>query len=410
MTNFKYTLERYQGSKTKHICPQCNKKTLTRYIDAETSEYLNHHVGRCDREDNCSYHYKPADYFKDSGEGTKKVVFRASFPTHPTQKVYIPLEILKKSRLGYVKNCFVRHLSSLFDQATVNNIIATYHLGTSDSRWPGACVFWFIGHNGLIHAGQVKLFKDGHTASYEAEGELKKCTTWIHSILKAKLQPTPSWLTSYCDQEKKVGCMFGEHLIKTTAKPFAIVEAPATAIVASVYLPQYTWLAVGSLSYLNAERCKVLKGNRVVLYPDLGAFDKWKKVANDLGFDCSNLLEENASDEDKAKGLDLRDYLERFSVSEFIKPTVPASSTSSTLPEFDLSGNLIDLELGYPVTWKSKAKTATEELIARFDLVEHDEQLTTVPWDFDTKPTCMPMWTIEQYRQNGWRYHLNTKT
>lgn len=318
MTSYKYTLEKYKGTKTKHICPSCQKRTITRYIDNESKEYIHETVGRCDRESKCNYHLKPAEYFKDSG--VKNVVFHASLASPASPKVYIPFEILQKSRLGYHKNSFVKHLNTLFDQETVNRLIAAYHIGTSDGRWAGACIFWFIDAQGRIHAGQVKLFENGHTAKHTIEdGESKSCTTYIHSILKRKLQPVPSWLAAYDQQERKVNCLFGEHLIKGSTKPFAIVEAPATAIVASVYLPMFTWLACGSLSYLNAQRCEPLKGKKVVLFPDLNGYGKWKLIADQLGFTCSNLLEDNASELDKSKGLDLRDYLEKFNIQDFIK-------------------------------------------------------------------------------------------
>lgn len=346
MTAFKFTLEKYKGLKTKFLCPQCGKKTLTKYIDCETGEYLNDNVGRCDREDNCGYHYKPKQYFEETGTATQKVFLGASLPSPSSPKVYIPLEILQKSRSGYYKNSFVKHLSNLFDELTVSRLISIYHLGTSDGRWPGACVFWFIDIAGRIHAGQVKLFNAaGHTDSYENEGEKKKCTTWIHAILKRKLSPLPSWLSQYNEQEKKVSCLFGEHLIKTSSKPCAVVEAPATAIVASAYLPQYTWLAAGSLSYLNAQRCEVLKGKKVVLFPDLNGYESWKVIADDLGFECSNLLEENASDEDKAKGLDLRDYLERFNVNQFLNPTQPYTETLRD------GRQILMHPAGYPLDW-----------------------------------------------------------
>lgn len=417
MNSYKYSLEKNKGHKKKFNCPQCGKKTLTKYIDNETGEYLSDNVGRCDREDNCGYHYKPKQYFEDSGTPTQKMLFRASYSSCASYKIYIPLEILQKSRFSYNENSFVKHLSSLFDEQTVTKLISTYYLGSSGGRWPGSCVFWFIDIQGRIHAGQVKLFNSaGHTDSYEQDGEKKKCTTWIHSILKYKLNPKPDWLTQYCEQEKKVSCIFGEHLLKNSTKPVAIVEAPATAIVASVYLPQYTWLAIGALSYLNAQRCEVLKGRKVVLFPDLNAYDAWKVTADKLGFDCSNLLEENASDEDKAKGLDLRDYLERFNIGEFLKPkALPKSSTPSepqgvtqpSTPYFETLPDGSQIEMhpkGFPLSWDVPMSSLTEKLIYRLGCEIHNHNSPAIPWhELANKPKSMPMLTVEEYRANGWK-------
>jgi hypothetical protein len=67
--------------------------------------------------------------------------------------------------------------------------------------------------------------------------------------------------------------LFGEHLLIDKTKPVAIVESEKTAVIASVYLPQFIWVAVGSLTNLNAEKCNVLKGRTVTLFPDLNGFD-----------------------------------------------------------------------------------------------------------------------------------------
>ena len=77
-------------------------------------------------------------------------------------------------------------------------------------------------------------------------------------------------------------CMFGEHVLKNNIKPVAIVESEKSAVIASVYLPQFIWLAVGSLNNLNAEKCKVLQGRTVVLYPDLNGFEKWNEKKKEL--------------------------------------------------------------------------------------------------------------------------------
>jgi hypothetical protein len=40
-------------------------------------------------------------------------------------------------------------------------------------------------------------------------------------------------------------------------------------------VPELIWLAAGNLNGLSIEKCQVLKGRDVMLYPDLGAFEKW---------------------------------------------------------------------------------------------------------------------------------------
>ncbi|GAB4042279.1 hypothetical protein GCM10028774_53870 [Spirosoma jeollabukense] len=108
-------------------------------------------------------------------------------------------------------------------------------------------------------------------------------------------------------------------------QPVAIVEAPKTAILCSHYFPGFVWMAAGGKSYLNAERLAPLKGRKIVLFPDLNAYQDlvnekgqvnkgWLTKSQELraeGFDITvnDYLEKLATEEDRAKGLDLADHL-----------------------------------------------------------------------------------------------------
>jgi hypothetical protein len=119
-------------------------------------------------------------------------------------------------------------------------------------------------------------------------------------------------------------CLFGEHLLIDKTKPVAIVESEKTAVIASVYLPQFIWVAVGSLTNLNAEKCSILKGRTVTLFPDLNGFEKWSSKAKELSqlaiFIVSDLLERKATEAEKKQGFDLADYLIRFNYKAFALP------------------------------------------------------------------------------------------
>ncbi|WP_143160005.1 DUF6371 domain-containing protein [Chitinophaga jiangningensis] len=329
MSGFRYILER--GSK-KHTCPACGRKTFVVYIDTMTNQAVTGDYGRCDREVNCGYFRKP---------GHVPAFIPSAIKVNPAPAVNIPVEILKQYRTSYSGNSFVQYLAKLFGADIASELVTRYQIGTSNNRWPGAAIFWFINQAGEIRAGQVKLFDhDGHTAKYQdKEGNVKSATTWIHSILQRgfmlKKQPLPTWLESYTQQSGSyISCLFGEQLLKQDkTKPVAIVEAPATAIVASVYMPEFIWLAAGSLSYLNSERTKALHGRKVVLFPDLStdgkAFIRWQQVAKELSnfmfIQVSDILELHATEDDRQKGCDLRDFLTH------LKPAIGKDSEGNLL-------------------------------------------------------------------------------
>lgn len=112
--------------------------------------------------------------------------------------------------------------------------------------------------------------------------------------------------------------------------PIALVEAPKTAIITTIYFgspnekKNLLWLAVYNLSTSNYEKCKVLKGRKVILFPDLSkdglCFKRWSTKAQqiqernpDISIQVSNLLENFASYSSKLEGADLADFLiERY--------------------------------------------------------------------------------------------------
>ena len=310
MKDYRYKLEPYKGMNTRYRCPnqQCNRKTFVRYIDTETGKHIDCNVGRCNRESNCGYHYTPKQYFQDNNilfesQTTKKHTMPKSVVLKPVS--FIPVELFNQSLKRYQVNNLIKFLTNLFGKEITNRLIEIYYIGTS-KYWQGATVFWQRDMEGKIRAGKIMLY-DSIT------GKRVKVPfnhfNWAHTALK---------LPEFNLQQ----CFFGEHLLQVeTNKPVAIVESEKTAIIASVYLPDFIWLATGSLTNLTADKCKILKGRNVILYPDLNGFVKWNSKANDLShitrFTVSGLLQTKATEAEKKDGLDLADYLIKFNYKDF---------------------------------------------------------------------------------------------
>ena len=315
MSEYRYTLER--GSK-KHFCPNCGKKTFVQYIDRATSEYLPPEFGRCDRESKCGYHKNPYRHEYNAEGGTSSFSY---IPPPPDPPVHIPYSEYKRYLNTYQKNQFLLNLQTgpyPMNEEEVRRVIELYYLGTiSSGKYEGAICFPFINKHDKIRAVQVKQFdKQNHTTN----------TTFLHYLI----EPRPDWFESYNNQEKKVSCLFGEHLLKKYPhNPVALVEAPKTAILGTLFfgLPENEtsplWLAVFNLSSLKYKKVKSLEGRKVFLYPDLSkdgsSFDLWNKKAQEfnsvnsnMNFTTSKFLEERATPEERERGLDLADYLVRF--------------------------------------------------------------------------------------------------
>lgn len=304
MYPYRFTLEPYKGKASRHTCPNCQKPgTFARYLDTETNQYISPDTGRCNRSDNCGYHSTPKQYFEDNpdrSEQTPRQYSQPKAPPLPKPVSLIPDAVFTASLQAYERNHFAAYLIRLFGPTLAGELISRYYIGTAD-HWQGATVFYQIDTKGRIKAGKVMLY-DADTGKRVKEPY--NHLTWIHSSLK---------LPDYNLQQ----CFFGEHLLtKEPGKAVAIVESEKTAIIASVYLPAFIWLATGSKGGLSTGKCKVLRGRKVVLYPDLNAFDDWSQKAKELQgltiVTVSDLLERIATDQERTAGLDLADYLIRL--------------------------------------------------------------------------------------------------
>jgi len=353
MSEYRYILEK-TGKKL--ICPSCNQKRYTRFVDTDTGEYLPYEYGRCDRSDNCTYHNDPykdgyskmiSDQERGSDTNWKPKPYVAPPPRPKPQTSFIEFEMLKRS-LTY-QNHFLTFLNNRFGVEITDKLIEKYLIGDSD-KWSGATVFWQIDPNGKIRSGKIMLYNP------ETGKRVKKPynhVTWIHKV-------------SNLENFELEQCYYGVHLLKGNRKPVAIVESEKTAIIASLYLPQYVWLACGSLTNINADKCQILKGRTVTLFPDLKGFNKWSdkqaeisKQLPEIKFThVSDLLERKATEEEKTKGWDLADYLLKFAPSNFAKDeprldTLPIAATTAVLIEplqdepeelFKFDVSLIDTE------------------------------------------------------------------
>ena len=310
MVNYRYQLEEYNGPATRFVCPKCkdNRRTFVQYIDKETGNHVHPLVGRCNRESKCGYYYPPGEYFKD--QNIEEDLFLHNYPIvspEPKAPSFIPNDLMKNSLSNYNQNNFVSFLIKLFGNQTTIDLKEKYNIGTSN-HWPGATVFWQIDINGDIRTGKIMLYNP--LTGKRVKDENSKIY-WMH---KAVGKP---------DFELQQ-CLFGEHLLIGNNKRAAIVESEKTAIIASIYYPQYVWLATGGLSNLTDEKCTHLKGRSVTLFPDLNGFEKWNLKRKELSlkiprtcFKISKLLEKNATEKEREDGCDIADYLIKFDPKSF---------------------------------------------------------------------------------------------
>lgn len=298
---YRFKLEPYKNTASKHNCPECGKrKVFTRYIDTEGEIIFPDHVGKCDRENNCGYHFTPKQYFERNPQKWEHRDYVPPPPAPPKPTSYISLELVDRSLIRQRDNNLFTFLASQIGVEATDRLFAKYRVGTA-KYWHGATLFWQIDYTDKARTGKIMLYdpKSGRRVK-----EPFNHIMWAHKLL------------SEADDFNLKQSLFGEHLLSSDkARQVAIVESEKSALIASHYLPDFIWLATGGVNgSFNREGLEVLKGRQVILFPDLGATEKWRAklpMFESLGIDAKlyDHLEVNATDEQRSSGYDIADFL-----------------------------------------------------------------------------------------------------
>ena len=356
MEVYKYTLDK--GSK-KFLCPNCTKKTFVLYIDTDTGNYLPDDFGKCDREQNCNYHKAPPkgkrafliaflglnsitdkackltdlngivsivpksqileqtkndcwitewhlqtsiiNYLSNESKyfNTDEVSFFNEVKTvqqsPPVKPSFHSLELLNKMYFESPQiDNLTEFLKSKFSKDEVFKAMQCYFITGTNHFWNNATVFWQINNKEQIQGAKTMLY-DRFTGK-----RIKEPYNHINWLHKATKEPD----FSLCQ------CLFGLHRINEDyQKTIAIVESEKTAIIMSIFLPQYIWLATGSKGNFKFELLQPLKKRNVIAFPDKGEYNNWLNKATELNalnfkIAVSDLIELN----DFENGFDLADY------------------------------------------------------------------------------------------------------
>jgi len=270
---YKYILDK---SSKKFTCPKCQKKTFVRYINTENNEYLSPEFGRCDRENKCGHFITPKGEYKNT--------YEVKFIPPPTTS-YHPYNLVGKSGQNYKQNNFVQFLKTIFNEDEVKQIILQYLIGTS-KHWNGATVFWQIDNKEKVRHGKIMLYHI-ETGKRLKNKEGKAYISSVRSVLK---------INNFNLKQ----CLFGLHLInEKETRTIGLVESEKTAILLSIFKPQYIWLATGSKQGFKYEMLKPIKNYTIIAFPDKGEYNDWQNKAitlNDYGFKItvSKFLEDTA--------------------------------------------------------------------------------------------------------------------
>lgn len=192
------------------------------------------------------------------------------------------------------------YLSGVFGVEATKQVFSMYHVGATKER---DVIYWQLDTCATARTG--KIMKYDVATGKRIKGEFD-CINWVHSKLKKEKKLPNEWVLSQC--------LFGEHLLKVHPdKAVCVVESEKTALICAITMPHYIWLATGGKHNLKPEILNILRNRKVILYPDVDAFDKWKSIAQALPFYVlvSDTLQRIATEEDKANKIDIADVILR---------------------------------------------------------------------------------------------------
>jgi hypothetical protein len=256
MKQYKYNLDR---SSKKFLCPKCNKRTFVKYIEIVTNYYLSDDYGRCDRETNCGYYSTPRGELKNTFE------IKYIAPLEPSFHDY---KLVTESGRNYKQNNFILFLTTIFSKDEVKQAILKYLIGTS-KYWNGATIFWQIDNFNRVRHGKIMSFNPD-TAKRIKNKEGKPLINSVRSVLK---------LQNFNLNQS----LFGLHLInESNTKTIALVESEKTAVIMSLFKPEYIWLSTGGKGGLKLEFLTPIKAYKIIAFPDKSEYKDWLNKAIEL--------------------------------------------------------------------------------------------------------------------------------
>lgn len=226
------------------VCPQCGKRTFKPYIDSQTGKPAGGQYGRCERINTCQYMMYPKVDKQDDWQPARREV------EAPRPIEYVRDSLVEDTFRNFGENIFFRWLVKMFGSETALALQSAYNLGTASG---GGVIFW--------QQDRQHRFRTGKVMYYQPTGRRDKTRhSWfVHKKIREDFNYQQ--------------CFFGLHLA-THDKPVALCESEKTAVVMSVLMPDYTWLAAGGSEMLSIDRLMELPRLDMV-FADNGQAEKW---------------------------------------------------------------------------------------------------------------------------------------
>jgi hypothetical protein len=285
---YKYSL----SNKRRSDCPFCGKRgKYSAYMNSQTGELAPVEYGMCS---SCRESKRPPDNFVKGEsafwEDTKLAYYEAD-------TIHVNLINCYYKPEYYVKNNFIEGLEQKFGNVPVKRVVDLYKLGRF---YDSGVVFPYQYTDNHICTGKIMFFDNNLKRIKEGKKSYPK---FLHNL---NYQSDGFWHCDFRDFDidengdevlipfKLKMCLFGHNqVVNDKQKTICLVESEKTAVIMSIVLPDYIWVATGGLYLIQDYKFLFFTGRKCIAFPDMSendiAYEYWFKKLTDhsrkYGFD-----------------------------------------------------------------------------------------------------------------------------
>jgi hypothetical protein len=265
---YKYTLT----NKRRTDCPFCFKKgKYSAFINTKTGELAPLEYGMCS---SCRESRRPPDNYI-IGESTYED--NANFGYYEADTVSINLINQYHKEKSYVRNNFINGLERRFGKGPVKRVVDQFKLGRfADS----GILFPYLYTDTHVCTGKIMFYDDDlhrikegkkqypqylHNLNYKTDGY------WRYDFNEYDIDENGN---EYIIPFKLKLCLFGHHqVVNDKLRTICLVESEKTAVIMSIVLPEFIWLASGGKTMIQDYKFLYFTGRKCLVFPDLSEDD-----------------------------------------------------------------------------------------------------------------------------------------